>query len=170
MRISIDEPPANPFADPVPGQDGWRSPTIEDAHHPRNLEMHRSHTSQLSEKSRAPPEVDGVHHRRTEARPSASTRRTSSATFDQHGDNHASAEEPVQHLSIRQRIKHVTWAWFTIVMATGGVASTLRAGRPARPSRPQFSQQQFPSASLVYGPLASSSSWPISSSMSSSGP
>lgn len=132
MRISIDSRPSNPFADPKPGHDGWRTPTIEDAHHPRNLEMQRSHTSGLTEKSRDPQGWDGVHQRRAESNATASTGAGPSAGFEQQDDDTPSgAPEVVTNLSIRQRLKHVTWAWFTLVMATGGVASTLRAGRQA---------------------------------------
>jgi hypothetical protein len=32
------------------------------------------------------------------------------------------------HLTWKQRIEHVTWAWFTLTMATGGIANVLHSG------------------------------------------
>ncbi|EXJ92901.1 hypothetical protein A1O3_01455 [Capronia epimyces CBS 606.96] len=34
-------------------------------------------------------------------------------------------KEIPKQLSVRQRLKHVTWAWFTLTMATGGIANVL---------------------------------------------
>ncbi|ETN46672.1 uncharacterized protein HMPREF1541_00858 [Cyphellophora europaea CBS 101466] len=119
---------SNPFADPNPGGDGWRTPTIEDAHHPRNLELRRTHTSGLTEKSQQTDYFNGVHQRRADSRATASTH-ASAVDHVEPGEDGASIvpSEENMHLSIRQRLKHVTWAWFTLVMATGGVASTLHA-------------------------------------------
>lgn len=123
MRISIDSPQLNPFADPKPVNDGWRTPTIEDGHHPANLQLRQTPTEQ----STGPSQTEGVYQRRTgnsEARTTSTTATVAAAAGD------GGEDEPAvpQHLSIKQRLKHVTWAWFTLVMATGGVASTLHAG------------------------------------------
>jgi hypothetical protein len=37
------------------------------------------------------------------------------------------AEKP-KHLSWKQRMQHVTWAWFTLTMATGGIANVVHDG------------------------------------------
>lgn len=38
-------------------------------------------------------------------------------------------EEKPKRLSWKQRVKHVTWAWFTLTMATGGIANVLHHGK-----------------------------------------
>lgn len=39
-----------------------------------------------------------------------------------------SKHDPNMKLSIRERIKHFTWTWFTMTMATGGIANVLYQG------------------------------------------
>jgi hypothetical protein len=34
----------------------------------------------------------------------------------------------VHHLHFKERIRHFTWTWFTMTMATGGVANVLYSG------------------------------------------
>ena len=163
---------SNPFADPNPGGDGWRTPTIEDAHHPRNLELRRTHTSGLTEKSQQTDYFNGVHQRRADSRATASTH-ASAVDHVEPGEDGASIvpSEENMHLSIRQRLKHVTWAWFTLVMATGGVASTLHAGKCSCTFAALGpDDKQYPSASLACGRLVLFSSWPTLRSMLSSGP
>lgn len=38
-------------------------------------------------------------------------------------------DDKPKHLSWKQRMQHVTWAWFTVTMATGGIASVINNGR-----------------------------------------
>lgn len=33
-----------------------------------------------------------------------------------------------KNLPWKQRLRHVTWAWFTLTMATGGIANVLNTG------------------------------------------
>jgi hypothetical protein len=150
-RIQMPSPPLqeseNPFADPQFGEDGWRTPTIEDAHHPRNLELHLqlSRCSEKSESTRsqqpaAPVNSDGLSHRRPDSTNTVSTALQSSIHHPRGPVGSDAREPPIEvddepppiemNLSIKQRLKHVSWAWFTLVMATGGIASTLHAGMP----------------------------------------
>jgi hypothetical protein len=38
------------------------------------------------------------------------------------------AEAQKENLSFRERIRHFTWTWFTMTMATGGIANVLYSG------------------------------------------
>ena len=40
----------------------------------------------------------------------------------------------VHHLKFRERIRHFTWTWFTMTMATGGIANVLYQGQPTVPN------------------------------------
>jgi hypothetical protein len=40
----------------------------------------------------------------------------------------AEGDDPAK-LPIRERIRHFTWTWFTMTMATGGIANVLYVGR-----------------------------------------
>jgi hypothetical protein len=47
------------------------------------------------------------------------------------GDNGVEEDEAEAHkknLSFRERIRHFTWTWFTMTMATGGIANVLYSG------------------------------------------
>jgi hypothetical protein len=193
-RIQMPSPPLreseNPFADPQFGEDGWRTPTIEDAHHPRNLELHLqlSRCSEKSESTRSqqpvvPVNPDGLSYRRPDSANTVSTALQSSIHYPR-GPCGSDAREPQievddepppneMNLSIKQRLKHVSWAWFTLVMATGGIASVLHAGMPLLVLASYLDdllEQQYPSASQVSGRAALSSSLRTSSSTSASGP
>lgn len=47
------------------------------------------------------------------------------------GDNGVEEDEEEaqkENLSFRERIRHFTWTWFTMTMATGGIANVLYSG------------------------------------------
>jgi len=107
-----------------PGEDGYRTPTIEDPEHPSHHGMH-SATAFASE----------IHHGISDAKESFSVGgcKYHHVGHDPHYCCHEPHEEipfeePIKGLTWKQRIKHVTWAYFTVTMATGGVANALSAG------------------------------------------
>lgn len=104
--------------------DGWRTPTAE---HIGNGSGQKLQFASSNEDNYASSSHSGSRLRNGPSdnmvEPSASG---NNAKLPDDEDDHVGATKV--HLSIRQRLKHVTWAWFTIVMATGGIASTLKAG------------------------------------------
>jgi hypothetical protein len=90
--------------------DRLRTPVIEDQHHPLNLWRTEGEASQRPR----------IHER-----------------FDQLRERHRSNGDTVEaqrlpdvhgHLPWRERVKHTTWAYFTLTMATGGLANVLHTG------------------------------------------
>ena len=44
-------------------------------------------------------------------------------------DSNDSTDSGSKRLPWKQRLKHVTWAWFTLSMATGGLANVIIEGK-----------------------------------------
>lgn len=113
-----------------PGDDGYRTPTIEDAE--QNLTSHGETDSYFLPARRKAREL---HTSALEAIHSPAYRISNGAT----AKNAANAEEghdvanacrrcsepPPANLSWKKRIRHFTWAYFTLTMATGGIANVL---------------------------------------------
>lgn len=112
-----------------PGDDGYRTPTIEDAERTLSIlgagtnpgnNAREVHTSALE------AALHKVSSRATE----------NTANLDFHHckerDGSSLTREPTNAsastLSWKKRIRHVTWAYFTLTMATGGLANVLYEG------------------------------------------
>lgn len=109
-----------------PGDDGYRTPTIEDAEHT---------FSQLADSPGSG--ARGVHTTALEAALQRASSRVTDANAkeynacrDQDGYslNRRFTDTPPSRLSWRKRIRHITWAYFTLTMATGGLANVLYEG------------------------------------------
>jgi hypothetical protein len=110
---------------PRPKQDGYRTPTIEDPDHPAHASRRRrrslSTTSQF---------FHGLQHGNDVSRPSTpATHIAKQRILDGSDDFGYSLDQKPMALSWRKRMKHVTWAYFTITMATGGIANVLSRGK-----------------------------------------
>ena len=46
-----------------------------------------------------------------------------------HGKDDNSQTEAPLSLTWKERVRHLTWTFFTLIMATGGIANVLNAGR-----------------------------------------
>jgi hypothetical protein len=90
----------------MPSEDGWRTPMIEDLEHRANRQGGAGF-----------PFADRIG--------SLETTKEEDGKADEEGG--LPGESP-KKLSWPQRMKHVTWAWFTITMATGGIANVLHSG------------------------------------------
>lgn len=121
-----------------PGDDGYRTPTIEDAE--RTLAVLRvADAPCLGSSSNA----GQVHTSALEAAfykvASRATDQTSgnkefSHCVDRDGAelNRKVTDASASSLSWKKRIRHVTWAYFTLTMATGGLANVLYEGNRTR--------------------------------------
>jgi len=86
-----------------PGQDGYRTPTGEDYEH--HYEQRRRQHSNLGVLA---PSLPHMHSP------------LSSAT--------RSLSRGLEKLAWKQRLRHFTWTFFTMTMATGGIANVLHQG------------------------------------------
>lgn len=116
-----------------PGDEGYRTPTIEDAErhvalqdyfdYP-SLRIRRVHTSALEslhDSTTGVPAGIDAHNRN-----SLLDKETQLENGRLSGQDEPST---VTHLPWKQRIRHVTWAFYTLTMATGGIANALYQGR-----------------------------------------
>ncbi|KIW85148.1 hypothetical protein Z517_00538 [Fonsecaea pedrosoi CBS 271.37] len=92
-------------------QDGWRTPVVEDPEHHANRSRHLNNVS-LLQSTTGPREDSQTTIPGDEAREANKGERV--------------PDEQPRVLSWSQRMKHVTWAWFTLTMATGGIANVLQ--------------------------------------------
>ena len=93
-----------------PGQDGYRTPTIEDYQSSGRPGDHEY-----------PSLLSSAIHRAHLTNSNHSIRET----FDKF---EGKVEEKLEKLAWKQRIKHFTWTFFTITMATGGIANVIYQG------------------------------------------
>jgi hypothetical protein len=110
-----------------PGENGYRTPTVEDLEHPAHRGDDPSAFAAalcngINDPMHSPSHVHCEHHHFGH-NPHYCHRRDHSDELP---------FEPPTKLKWKQRIKHVTWAYFTLTMATGGIANVLSAGISAQ--------------------------------------
>jgi hypothetical protein len=94
------------------GQDGWRTPMIEDPeHHAYHFEGTRSEGFSFDRRGMS----------------TTTKRREDGSDANKKPDRDVDDGSP-KNLTWPQRMQHVTWAWFTLTMATGGIANVLHNG------------------------------------------
>ncbi|KAL4888552.1 C4-dicarboxylate/malic acid transporter [Aspergillus ambiguus] len=104
-----------------PGDDGYRTPTIEDTQ--RDLSLH-------SDSLYTPPST-GANAGQAHTSALENVHRTFSRKpqGDEAGLDHVTLPSESSYtpsnLSWKKRIRHITWAFFTLTMATGGIANAL---------------------------------------------
>lgn len=97
-----------------PGQDGYRTPTIED------YELHNCGPTPLYRDSGLTN--NNVHFHMPQLSPEYADRHSL------HLSNGHIAHAILEKLHWRERIRHYTWTFFTLTMATGGIANVLYEG------------------------------------------
>lgn len=91
-----------------PGQDGYRTPTVED---------YQQHVREAQLRPRRP----GLSNRGSRIRiPTAGMLSNLSSV--------SIGQSILEQLEWRERIRHYTWTFFTMTMATGGIANVLYSG------------------------------------------
>ena len=91
-----------------PGQDGYRTPTVED---------YQRHVRE----SQLPPRGPGLSNR-------SSRLRVPTAGMFSNLSGVSLSQNILERLEWRERIRHYTWTFFTMTMATGGIANVLYSG------------------------------------------
>lgn len=119
-RMSIQLPPPRHLRSP--GDDGYRTPTIEDAEKdlalqdsalsvPTGTRTREAHSSAL----------EALHRYRT----CKSEERAGGVDEEEEAAGIPSRDRTAISLGWKQRVRHLTWAFFTLTMATGGIANVL---------------------------------------------
>lgn len=97
-----------------PGQDGYRTPKMEDYELQHNVTAAQAQSGGLSNNS--------SHLRLPYIPPSFLGRQS------QNPSHSSLAQSILNHLQWRERIRHYTWTFFAMTMATGGIANVLYSG------------------------------------------
>ncbi|OGE48796.1 hypothetical protein PENARI_c026G04881 [Penicillium arizonense] len=110
-----------------PGDDGYRTPTIEDAERTlSDFGIEDSPGGQVLEvHSTALQEVLQRATSRVAEKSKKEGNKEATACFDHNGLGIAVRRKPPSRLGWKKRIRHVTWAYFTLTMATGGLANVF---------------------------------------------
>ena len=103
-----------------PGEDEYRTPTIEDPEHPA---YHGVDTSAFTSTG-CDGSNDARHFGSQVQCPYHHFGHNAHYCQRRHHSEGLPFESPTK-LSWKQRIKHVTWAYFTVTMATGGIANVI---------------------------------------------
>lgn len=121
----------------IPGEDGYRTPTVEDAEYdlstddngnpawpPAGLTLRHAHTSALdSLGGHSVRKSFGLGRMASKGKNNSSSKPNTAGSVDDTETDSSSLD-----LSWKERIRHFTWAYFTLTMATGGIANALYAG------------------------------------------
>lgn len=114
------------------GDEGFRTPTFEDAEHDLSTGSNGTLLSQPTAQA-----LRDAHTSALESLQGSSTRvitgtiaRKNSKINDTESADYVETDSSsAVNLSWRERIRHFTWAYFTLTMATGGIANALYAGQ-----------------------------------------
>ncbi len=96
-----------------PGEDGYRTPNAHD--YERERERQRNETAR-------------------EGQTSSSEKPTTPAAGRL---NWTTLDKTLEKLHWRERVRHYTWTFFTMTMATGGIANVIHAGMNTPPTHPR---------------------------------
>lgn len=115
----------------IPGEEGYRTPTVEDAEYdlstddngipawpPAGSTLRHAHTSALDS-------LRTHSVRKSNVMVSKGKNNSSSKSNTAGSEDDTETDSSSLDLSWKERIRHFTWAYFTLTMATGGIANVL---------------------------------------------
>lgn len=106
---------------PSPGQDGYRTPTIEDY-----VLQDGGPTTPNSART---PTSNGLATPNGQSTPNGLQNRLPHNRHHLNFSNTSLAHSILDKLHWRERIRHYTWTFFTMTMATGGISNVLYNGK-----------------------------------------
>lgn len=125
-----------------PGEEGYRTPTVEDAEHDLSTDAHgnlvypptgqalqEAHTSALESLASSPRMSIGMARKNNDNNNNKNKNDKNKANDVGSVDDTTTESSSIVNLTWKQRIRHFTWAYFTLTMATGGIANVLNAGQ-----------------------------------------
>lgn len=120
-----------------PGEEGYRTPTVEDAEHDLSTDTHgnpvypptgqalqEAHTSALESLASSPRMSVGMARKNNDNNDNNKDKTNDVGSVD----DTTTESSSIVNLTWKQRVRHFTWAYFTLTMATGGIANVLNAG------------------------------------------
>ncbi|KAJ6018050.1 hypothetical protein N7451_001429 [Penicillium sp. IBT 35674x] len=107
-----------------PGDDGYRTPTIEDADRTISILGATDSPRAIARDVHATALEETLQKMSSRATTDRRSKRDSWGPQGRHLDR-TLTDASADHLSWKKRIRHITWAYFTLTMATGGLANVL---------------------------------------------
>jgi hypothetical protein len=114
----------------IPGEDGYRTPTIEDAERAISILGAAPETAMSPVREAHSSALEAVLQRASSRATVKSEKPDKDKACREHNGLGLFGLKPTApgNLSWKKRIRHVTWAYFTLTMATGGLANVLYQG------------------------------------------
>lgn len=110
-----------------PGEDGYRTPTIEDAEQALSVLSHEGNSEIYVREAHSSALEAALQ--RASTRGTVKTEKPKDDSYKHNGLGLFGLKRTVSgDISWKKRIRHVTWAYFTLTMATGGLANVLYQG------------------------------------------
>lgn len=134
------------------GHDGWRTPPIEDDQHPLNVwrSQQSSSGTAFESSSRSHSQEEMAITQPTRPQHAETTMSSSSLRVrPTHRSYLSSHSAHPEHLPWKERIKHTSWAWFTMSMATGGLANAMNAGMSKISTSSPLSRRHMPLVTVI---------------------
>lgn len=112
-----------------PGEEGYRTPVINGS---REILTDTNNDGSLHQSTSARVRV--AHSSALQALRHSPCCRSGCSDVDDKIPSHNESHWVDDHLSWKKRIRHFTWAFFTLTMATGGIANVIYNGNQYRPT------------------------------------